>query len=270
MAYPITYGPTNACFLPFVVNMSTAIAVVLTEHGIAIAADGLDCEVGTYRVRNACARKIFPVSDGGMLAYTLAGIVGTIKPDSDEILFDFADEIPKALTGLTTAGEPTLYDFVEAVATRLLTAFKSAIKDLPYVREQVTRILFVGYYDGPEAVELKFEHSASGKTFYRLTADVKLRLDVPIGYGSDPIWDRLGQRDDPDFYKYRPRVSFDDPIAIKGLNIVKHCVLAHYGPIAQAIDPEVCRAIGGQLHAAQITLDKGFYAVKLSTEGDVI
>lgn len=255
--YHVNYDPVDVCFPPFVENVSTAIAVVLTEHGIAIAADGLECEVGTYLVLKTRAQKIFPVSEHGWLAYCVAGVVGATNPDSDEVLFDFAVGVPDALRDLPTTDMPTLYHFVETVATRLLTAFKSAIKGLPRVREQITRILFVGYYRGPEAVQLTFTHAANARTFYSIS-DIKLRLDVPIGYGSTPIWDRLyGIRDDPDFTKYRPLVSSGDAMETKGINIVSNCIRAHCDPIALVIDPEICRAIGG-LHTAKITEAKGF------------
>lgn len=256
LLYDINYDPGQLCLSPLIVNMSTVVAFVWTEYGVAIAADGYKCEGGTYVVLSDCVQKIFPVPNR-KIAYALSGIIGVTKAD-DELLFDFSAATPTALESLAQTKEPSLYHFAHSLATRIHKMFSDVTACFAGLKQSTTHIFLAGYYKGPEAVSIKLIRPPNDGEIQYEVSRIPLHLDVPLGYGSEHVFKRLqGYRDDH-FAKYRPEISFGHTTIFRAVEIARNCVLAHYDPVAHMLDATTCAAIGGEIHIAQITEADGF------------
>jgi hypothetical protein len=245
---------------PFMVYMSTAIAIVWNEYGFGITADGRHCEEGTNSVISNHVQKIFPIDlIGKQLAYALAGIIqinGATANGEKIVLFDFAEAISDALNRIEAAGEPSLWHFAHALGGKLLEQIKVSLMLLKDPRESTTQILIAGYFNGPECVAIQFTVHASPESPRYEVSRIKLERDVPIPCGSRAILLRLqGHDDDEMLAKYRPAASNGHKDILRAIEIAKNTVLAHFDPAIRALDPETCARIGGHVHVAKIDKD---------------
>jgi hypothetical protein len=179
-----------------------------------------------------------------------------------EVLFDFADDAPKAFERQTEADEPDLLGFAKRVGADITERLAKAVETLSDPNS-ITHIVIIGYYNGrPEYVQVKFTVSTAPDKSKATVCDGctwPLDRDMPTGCGSTIILERLRSReDDPLFAKYRPSASAGQTGIRRAVEIAKNAVDAHFDKAIRALDPEICAAIGGHTEVAQITPAGGF------------
>jgi hypothetical protein len=249
--------------LPFLINMSTAIAIVWNDGGFGIASDTLHCEEGSHRPISEDVQKLFPITlPNAKLAFALCGTTQLrgLKSGIEEVLFDFAIDAPEAFERVTEAREPDLLGFAKRVAADITERLARAVEMLSNPNS-VTHMVIVGYYNGcPDYVEIKFTVSTAPDKTTRCEGRAwPLDRDKPTGCGSAIILEKLrAHDDDPLFAQYRPSASCGRVGIDRAVEIAMNTVRAHLNQTIRELDPETCAAIGGKIRVAKITLADGF------------
>jgi hypothetical protein len=247
----------------FVIDMSTAIAIVWNDEGFGIASDTLHCEEGSHRVLSEDVKKIFPVTlPSAKLAFALCGTTQLrgLRSGIEEVLFDFAIDAPETFERVTEAREPDLLGFATRVSADITQRLARVVGMLSNPNS-TTHMVIVGYYNGyPDYVEIKFTTSTASDKITKCEGRAwPLDRNVPTGCGSEIILERLrAHDDDPLFAQYRPSASFGHAGIERAVEIAKNAVRAHFNPTIRELDPERCADIGGQIRTAKITLADGF------------
>ena len=251
-------------------DMSTAIAILYSPEGFALAADGR----GTTEsgIATETAQKIFPIcEDGKKLAYCMAGHIGFISNDG-RYVFDFRSETAKSLQETDTSGAKSLCEYVKLLCEPIEAKLRSVMDgensssyptDAPCPEEPETyviaRIFFDGYYRGiPAQATAVFRHENRTlcKTF--VASDLVLR-DVLRGSGSPLISEKLRGNSGDWLDSYRVKLERPTwPTLAEATELVKGYVDACCDPRALELDKERCAFIGGHIHAATITKSEGF------------
>jgi hypothetical protein len=253
--------------------MPTAIARMYVPEGFVIAADGRGCDE-KYNVLSENCQKIFGIQGcDKALAYAFAGTVQLDGLDPREVAFDFAVEAKRAieklegrtsrnLVGYAHRLSGILYDELRAVANRTTLAPFPAGRQQPDEKgSTITRLFVEGYFQGlPERIAVRFSHEDQ-----RLSEPEVYRIEVlpgrPVIHGSpivtkvlfDDRDERLRQFKEPDRRYSRLEAAVE---------ITKNYIRACSSPEGLALDQDVCRSIGGHIHVATVTPDRGFQWVE--------
>jgi hypothetical protein len=257
------------------IPMSTAIAMVYTNEGFVMGADGRKRRSDDVIVSDS-AQKLFPIDQSGVhVAYALAGSVGITPSETDTtVVFDFVTEIANALPAAHASSAKTLRDFVVALcagAEAKLSDLKAngGIEKLPSDEltgeSVICRLFFNGYYRGtPSRVFATFRHNNQ----IMQPTDVSeqpLYSGSVFGYGSMVIAEMLGRSSKSgtwvDSYRFSPR-NARAVLRSEGIAMVKAHIMASSDPRAVELDPTPCRAIGGHMVIATVTRKDGFRWVK--------
>jgi len=255
--------------------VSTAIVRMYTPAGFVIAADGRVCDDNNVVISDA-TQKIFAIeNDQRVLAYSFTGSAKLTPEDSDEIVFDFVAEAAKVVQDLATRKSKNLYGY----AVRLSVAINALLSDgkktgrIPTFPTQgrpepdergvsICRIFLDGYYNGlASRVQIRFGHEDQKVAEPMIFTD-KIQAWDSRTVGSQFVRELLLDRSDKTFEAYRVTPEqFPDALSYAVATARSH-IQAHGDPAALALDAEVCRGIGGHIHIATVTPDRGFQWVE--------
>jgi hypothetical protein len=257
------------------IPMSTAIAMVYTNEGFVMGADGRKRR-SDGEILTDSAQKVFPIDQSGVhVAYALAGSVGMTPNEHDTtVVFDFVTEIANALPAAHASGAKTLHDFVVALcagAEAKLSDLKASggIEKLPSDEltgeSVICRIFFNGYYRGtPGRVFATFFHDNQIMQPTNVS-DQPLYPGTLMGYGSKLIAEMLGRSSKSgtwiDSYRFSPR-NAKAVLRSEGISMVKANIMASSDSRAVELDPTACKGIGGHMVVATVTRKEGFRWLK--------
>jgi ATP-dependent protease HslVU (ClpYQ) peptidase subunit len=249
--------------------LASAILLFYTSDGFLIAADGR-ARIGGVVVSDV-TRKIFSISESRRsLAYAFGGSAAlTDKDDSDIILFDFREEANKAIKSLRKDWHENLRIYANKLAKRVQNRLENALQNdriEPLKADPtglVAALFIAGYYaKTPSMVIVQFK--ADGHTL--IPPDIREVVNPEKGYmplvtyASEVVRQELFLTDNPKFSKYRiPRIHSPNLVTLSEVErVATNYISACADPVAMAIDPEHCAAIGGHIHIAKITARDGF------------
>ena len=248
--------------------MASAIILFYTSDGFLIAADGRARINGS--VSSDMTTKIFHISEPNRsLAYAFGGSVAlTDKDDSGIILFDFRDEAVQAIRSLKKTWYDDLPTYAKKLAKRLQNKLERARRNerIEPLKEDPTGLvaclLLAGYYaKSPSAVMVEFRHEEQMLLPPRITP---LKLDQGYNplmtYGSEKVRQQVFFAETPEFSAYRvPRVNIEEKVTLSEVaDAANKYILACSDPAAILIDAEHCAGIGGHIHMARVTPQRGF------------
>jgi hypothetical protein len=257
----------------------SAIGIVAIPAGFIIAADGrmrLDDDSRAKADEHALAQesetaqKIFPIKTaGGMLAFTITGTVA-----SDDLRFRLWEETQKCAEQLEGKNFPDAFSYLESLSLNLNAVINSAshagIMPFPKTHkleqssiQTIARIFFAGYFNSePCLFHVDFYH------FDGVTSE-KPRI-IPIEY---TYWHRIllgpekiksAMYDDCNGFviENSPFAAYTEPLVMQSSlddakRFVDGYIKACCTPLALNMD-ETCKTVGGHIHIAKITPEKGF------------
>jgi hypothetical protein len=247
--------------------MPTAIIIAHNPEGFFIAADGrsLCNRHGVKTVFRDDEQKIFPiVNERACFAYAVTGTARlTSDNDDTDVVFDFNSAVSEAANDLKRVTCISSLDYFGRLAELVKESIQRSIADgrkagkqviVPNERDQfgdgmLARLFLCGYYSKlPYGAIVRFSHIDGNleppETLQRLA------VGESSVSGSNVVG-RLLQVD-PRFARFRlaPNAS----LAQFARNYVAACESAE----GLAEDPEICPSIGGHVHCAKITQDRGF------------
>jgi hypothetical protein len=245
-------------YLPgFLISMPTALAIVQSDCGLALAADSFHCGLDGHVVSEK-VQKIFPLSlPNSHLAYCLCGITthsGIQDSGQSDLLFDYAIEVPRLLATLTELA--TLYQTVDALGRRIRRKLRKAISGVRTSNPGSTYIWFVGYYRGgwPELMVEEIRPTAVKGQIEHIVHRVEAKYNLIEGCFPGAV--RQQFYSDALFAPFRTVGSSYAGIAM-AVEVARQAVAACYDPGVRERYPE-CQVVGGKIHSAQVTRDKGF------------
>jgi hypothetical protein len=249
----------------FVADM-TAIALVHTQEGLVIAADGRS-RWGDDATRDAAAirneseheKKIFKAELGSFdVAWTLTGTIF-----NKDRTFNLVTIAKSAFHSANTEHPGNLDGWLRLYQNRVCSSISDAKTkgiigpfvercEMPIGSEErltIARIMIAGYFfnGSPGFVMIRLHHVGG------ILSDIPqltVMTNQNITMGSDEIRKRyLSDHEDRRFKHYfRP----DGPTLAEGLAHAKGYIEACRDPLAAELDP-LCKGIGGHIHAAAVT-----------------
>jgi hypothetical protein len=250
-------------------DMSTAIVRSYHQDGFVVMADGRRTDTADPSVVIDTTQKIFDLSDGNnQIACSIAGVAIINGCQSNEAILDLGSEVLKGASALSGQRFRDMFEFGIQLARPINILFSQikAGKKLrqypslpPQFGDHGSAIAFLyldGFFDGvPSRVGITFLHKDQTLIDPHVVAE-------PVSIGARDIMaprkiiKLVLHSPDPRFEAYRPTRghcgSLDDEVTI-----FKNFILACSDPEALKIDAR-CAGIGGHIHAATITLAKGF------------
>jgi hypothetical protein len=241
----------------------TATATFYTGFGFAIAADGRQRWEDAYtRDENVIVgegeefQKIFEIlRNDATLAHVLLGSIA-----NRDRTFDLGVETRNQIALLGHTQFDNCHYFLHTLADGLERTIKAAQRDGRLEDPPEAELAFIGYFKGkPCWIAIKFlpRPNPTG-SLYEV---VQTRLYPWYGWvnGSD-VLRRLISAGDPRLAQYFPQgyeLPHDGSSMQEAIAFAKSYVDACCSPLARALDPE-CEKIGGHVHIATVTPDKGF------------
>lgn len=250
--------------------MATAIVRGHAAAGFVIAADGRSCDLPSYNISSDSTQKIFQVGDCAAYCMTGYSRLGDRRENSlDTVLFDFSDQIALHAGLRSVSSFGSLLEYGQQVAEGVYCALRAACQnpeiDLPTVlsddgQGQMILNLFVdGYAQGrAERLRIRFWHESGAPGTPEIVSEAN-DLDV-WRYGSEWVAARFR---DPSFRAKYDRdipayVRHDSPDLTSLARTAFAYIRACSGTEGLENDPDMCRATGGHIHIATITLADGF------------
>ena len=243
------------------IRMPTAISILYTPPGFAIAADGRTRDSEDHSIVSDSTQKIFAVP-GLQVGYALMGVIELSPEGSKEITFDFRSEIAASIRGLEGRTFERLYDYATALAgpinKRLADARRNGMigpypvqpSQIPGPGLAIAHVFLNGYYgDEPSRVDVRFFHEDQTLS----DPHIKDEPAGPLLMGPGALVHRI--LDDERFARYRK--SWDRTLA-GAVEICKNHILAFSSPEALEIDRDSSLGVGGHTHIATITPRDGF------------
>jgi hypothetical protein len=262
----------GACVVPaFIFGglMPTAICRVYTPEGFVIAADGRRINVGRLPMIENNVRKIFRITPGRMLAYSLAGQTGLGPDGTSETVFSFRTATNQAAREIHRAQPKTFDEYAKLLCEYLEHSLKAAIKTGRIARfdpnpepselgDTIAWVFLDGYYKRKASrAKLRFFHEDQ-----RLRSDIipeALNPGGAISYGSDKIIFEVFDGNNPHFAQYRYPKQPTSKIRLRqAIQIAKRSIRAYSNPEAARIDPSTQLSVGGYIHIAKVTPRHGF------------
>lgn len=249
--------------------MPTAIARMYVPEGFAIAADGRGCDEN-YNVVSENCQKIFSIQGRDKaLAYAFAGTVQLDGLDPKQVVFDFAGQTRFAIEKLEGRTCKNLVGYAHRLSRILhedlvAVAKRANMAPFPPGRQQpgergltITRLFIEGYFQGtPERIVVRFSHNDQ-----RLSEPEVYRIEVipwqSVRHGSPIVSKVLGDDRDERLRQFKEPDRHYAPLEA-AVEITKNYIHACSSPEGLALDEDVCRAIGGHIHIATVTPDRGF------------
>ncbi len=247
--------------------MASAILMFYTSEGFLVAADGrARCEGIVLSDR---VTKIFSISEPRWsLAYAFGGtVVLTDKDDPGIILFDFRSEVLKAIESLRVCAHNDLASYANDLSAQLFNRLVMAKKNERMERfnekhRYIAYLFFAGYFgDDPSWVTVEFLRDGQAPLYPTVNPMPLTKGYEPrVLYGSGIVAQHVFDMDDSEFAPYRvARVNVPDNVTLSEIeNVATKYISACADPEAMKIDPMVCAAIGGHIHMAKVTREKGF------------
>ena len=250
------------------IQMSTAIIVAYTENGFVVAADGRSLDSRDPTKHDDSVQKIFPIEDAARaLAFAVSG-AAVIGSDAGED-FSFVAEANHGAQALRSSAWSDLEGYGREFARIINKALRKAkdtgrIAAFPTSKNlagergtTIARIVLAGYYsDQPSRIEVRFRHDNEGLSHPEITTG---HLEFAVQWGSEriaKIW-----MTDQRFAAHRPLLTGHMSMIEHAVKIATGYIAACSDPAALQIDEEICRGIGGRIHAATITPSGGFHWV---------
>jgi hypothetical protein len=242
----------------------TAISTMFTGNKFLIAADGRcksDDESASKERETDEAQKIFPVETNNLImGWALTGFSST-----EDGRFDLVCECHKEVDRLAVSTFSSGHRYVKRFCADIKRTVSKARRDglMPEFarneqleaeeRGRIFKLFFAGYFGGnPFWIEAGFYHDERGHIEIRQD-DAEI-VEGCIRYVGSIILANMmydpAAAVDPRLVYYKKRPDDDD------LEYLTSYIKASSDPIADEIDPK-CKAIGGRLHAAEIT-PRGF------------
>jgi hypothetical protein len=247
-------------------NMATAIVRYYCPNGFLIAADGLVVKSEDKTVLNDHMQKIFPLPNRST-AFSITGVAGLGLPGEDpEPRFEFLPVVREVAQTVSMKNCRYLSEYAAKVGRkvnqRLRATHQAQSLDLPTecrdneIGQTIAEIFFDGYLNEvPSRASARFYHEDGAIAEPHIEGN---NLHEGIWYSGPSSLVPL-YKSDPRFAEFmRP---FEAPIleslqfgAIHARAYIEACS----SPLGREIDPERCSTIGGHIHMATITKDKGF------------
>ncbi len=248
-------------------DMPTAIFTLYTPQGWVIAADGLGMlSDGSNPDNNV--QKIFPI-EGRSLAYALAG---STKLFHQQNAIDLGLEVANAVKALSSRNLSDSSLYLERICgplrKSLLRAKKQGlvlqgIEVPPEPGQLILWVFLIGYFDGKPTL-------AHCRIFHRnqKLAGISANVD-PVepgwsrSHGPQKVWKILEDPQNQTFETYKTPLPESRMITlIQGIESARNHIQVCYNPKAREIAPETCEKIGGHIHVATITPERGFQWVE--------
>jgi hypothetical protein len=261
--------PARCFFGLHITPMPTAVIAVHTPTGFVIAADGRSCRADDLSVITDTAQKVFEIkSPACALAFAVMGTAEIVATDESGEKLNLVEELLR----LSSLQNPQRSKNLIGFMTRICCSINQSIRHMKdrgridaypdYAPQEpglrgttISTVLVCGYFRGyPELVEARFFHDKQTlrDPDIRYTALGDERI-----YGST-ILGKLIESGDPRFSKYHVQMSAFDPPVQQVVEFSAKYIEAHADPAALALDPRICRAIGGRIHIATVTRQDGF------------
>ena len=257
------------------IPMPTALAHIYTDEGFAIGADGLGTTRG-LETQPENEQKIFHLHGKDReAACTFAGMVRLFNDSRDRVAFDFISEWKKATKQLedTSIGDAAYLaeQICELVLAELGAARKAADFTQLFGWQEHLWVCVDGYFRRkPSRAVVEFYHINLESHWRPNNASRSdLNFHPVLLFGLDKISQVLFEwEDDLRLAKYRtdackrvaarcrnPNAPLTLSDAIEAAqNYIKACI----DPIAEEIEQDTYRKIGGRIHVASITPGDGF------------
>ena len=244
----------------------TALVLIFTQQGFVFAADGL--ELDTFgKARDRSSRKIFPLRRE--VAFSCAGFRsvrnGKTKFELPRTVCEAFEQAAKSFSGdfkklAEEMGARVRAELVELKEQKIIESYpKNEYADW------FARILLAGFFDGkPNAAQLSFCCLEGA-----VVCQLEIR-DVPGSFayaGPETVWTALVHNSDAKVAPYRKEAfdkmghsldALDGPNLEEATLVAQNYVRACSDPAVHKAYPE-CKAIGGNMQSATITLEKGFF-----------
>ena len=247
-------------------DMPTAILTLYTSEGWVIAADGLGT-LDDGSERNENTQKIFPV-EGRPLAYVLLGTTKLLK--DGQVSLDLGLGISNSAKALASRNPSDAVLYLDRLCRplhkSLLNAKNNGLVRYPERTERppepgatIVWVFLVGYYENRPT-------SAHCRLFHRnqKLAGIAPQIDgVKPGWyrahGSEKVWNLVDVPLDITFSKYRTAIPKPEQFGLsQAIEWTKTRIQVCCDPKAKEIDPDNCNKIGGRIHIATITPERGF------------
>ncbi len=225
-------------------NMTAIVSTYVEGQGFAIGADGLRTDQKTGETVTENARKIFFIEgDGVRLAYAWAGAGSLLLGDGQE--FSFPAQSASAGNELATSKPGSMDEYVYQFAANMYKRLRAVC--LPdgrlsadpsvFPREEIARVLFVGYYDGrPWQAEVTFSQNNSVLQLPFMHELIESPPNLKIFSGSAVV-----------LQQFEPLVAPEN--LEEAVELVRKYIQAC---VANTTDP-YCASIGGHVHVARVT-----------------
>lgn len=261
------FGYLTSFFAATLFSEMTAIVIVQTHHGFAIAADGRarfpdDSNPGAFiksKEKNS-EEKLFHFQNSKInLVYTLAG-----APMNDDESFDVRIETRKELERIGERQSPTFYGLIDELTEHLCKLLNHARykNDLGPCRnsgEPFLVLYFCGYFiRDPQNVVPQYMQAC----FYYRNQEITTHIGVarlwPLeengqfaGTGSSKVVPLI--RDgDPRFLKYHRALTAESSLD-EAADYARALVEGQASPEACLMDKQFCEGIGGRIRTATIS-----------------
>ncbi len=246
----------------------TGIVLFYTPQGFVIGADGLEKTTAGV-TRSTTTQKLFPINNA--LAFAVSGF-RSVYSARGNIKLDFQRLAKITLVEKLRSQDQDFFAFAEAAADSInhqLAQLKAQGRFETYHDEDgtgtISKVFLAGYYAGlAKATLITFSHSNQA------LRDPEIRRgEVEPGFyayvGPERVWNQVKLGGDPLLLPYRD-AAFDRLLSQIGPNpeeaqtMITRFLQACTDTAVQAKYPE-CRSIGGRIHVATITSERGFHWV---------
>ena len=246
--------PSGTIFLLPQRTRMTATAIMFTDSGFAIAADGNQLW-GHKPTRNAairtaetyCAQKIFGVeAESVALAYIVRGDVA----NADKT-FDAALELKRsvAVAIKRRSGKPRA--FVEALGDALEHTFARAVRAGQLECCPALQIPFVGFVGhDPFYIDLNFWHIPGANGMHHEVIGQFIGSGS-LAYSGSPVVAEMMRRSDSRIRQFLKPIS-ECPSLQDAIDTTRGYIEVCASPLGLEVDPENCEGLGGHIHVATI------------------
>ena len=243
-------SPAIQRFWKFGTDM-TAIAIIVSDEGLAIAADGL-CTAEDGEIEGESEQKIFQARCMGRdVAYAMVGML--LNEARTYNLVSGIDAAMKAAARRRFGSFGKYIDTIGSAARLTISeALQQRVIDPGLPKDEFAGVYIASYFNGCTPTLGIIVLSSSGGCSTQIYTPPKGHRFL----GSDIIVDLINTGEDERLMKYfHPHEHYHS--LAEATNLARAYIEACCDPVAREIDPG-CRLIGGHIHVATLTQTDGF------------
>jgi hypothetical protein len=247
----------------------TAVVRVFTGNGFAVAADGLRRDLDGNEIL-ANQQKVFKIEGAAGSAFAFC-LTGATYFQNGTASFDVSSELQQIADRLAPKQYDSSFRYIEAFAKALLATFRVGQRDgrIGEFRDfgkgnMIVRVLFAGYYSSKPFMAIIELHRIGqdiqdpAKQFQEFSPN-ETKIEIS---GSEAVQQSLLSPDDLTFPEHESKswktVRSRRPISVdEAVELAQTYIAACASDAGRKMDAD-CFSIGGHIHVATITPEKGF------------